>query len=267
MFKDILDFLALGWVGSLIGIAGIPLAVLTYVLTRQRKILAFRARGFHLIGNADPGFPSDVTVQYRGQTVTRLTRSLVIVWNQGEVTIGGGDIVPSDPLVVEVEADAKILSVKPIKVSRPVTKVSGNVVSESPNKAEIKFDFLDSMDGAVLEILHTGKMRHPRMTGTVRGIPLGPKNYGPTLPGATNKSPRVRRSSKALAIAAIVIGIGLSLIGLILPGVVLVESIQLPFWIKYPLIVLSVLYAGLGFILFWLIRRRYPRSLHVEELE
>lgn len=267
MLRDVLEVLNLAWVGTLIGVLGVAVAVATYVLSRRRKMLAYRTRGIHLIGNADPGLPSDITIQYRGQTVPRVTRSFLVIWNEGEETITRSDIASADPLVVDVGPEAKILRVMPTKITRTVTQVSAHDLPESPNKALIDFDFLDTKDGAVLEILHTGEKRHPRLTGTVRGIPSGPKNYGQILSNTTSKSPRVRRSSKALAIAAIVVGIGFSLMLLTLPDTIRIDSVRLPQWISYLIIALSVMYAILGFALLWLIRRRYPRALHVDELD
>src|SRR5438477_8505394 len=107
---QVLEALAPGWVGSLIGIVGIVAAITTYFLTRRRKLLAYRTRGMRLLGAVEAGLPNEVTVQYRGRNVPRLTRSFLIVWNAGEVTISGREVVGTDPLKIDLGDEAEILS-------------------------------------------------------------------------------------------------------------------------------------------------------------
>lgn len=88
-----LDLLAPGWVGSIIGLLGIAAAFVTYILTRQRSRVAYRYAGERLLGLTSDGLPADITVQYRGQSIPRLTRTLVVFWNGGEKTILAQDLV------------------------------------------------------------------------------------------------------------------------------------------------------------------------------
>lgn len=86
------------WLGTLLGITGIVIAVLTYLWTRRRTSLAYVYLGEHLLGSASDALPPEIVVQYNGISIPRLTKSILILWNSGENTINGEDIVAKDPL-------------------------------------------------------------------------------------------------------------------------------------------------------------------------
>jgi len=266
MLERALEILAPGWVGSLIGILGVVAAVATYLLTRQRTILAYRTRGVRLLGTTEARLPTDVTVNFRGKPVPRLTRSLVVIWNDGERTIGGSDIVASDPLAVDAGDDAEILSLTIARASRTSIAFSCNL-GPTKNKANLSFEFLDRSDGGVVEVLHTGEQRHMKLTGTIRGMPAGPKSRGKVLPSKSAKLPPFFRSPRAFGITIVGIGIAFAIFGLLYPFHE--QSIDQPGrgGLRYALPLAGLLYAGLGCFMLWLMRRRYPRTLHVDELD
>jgi len=268
MLNEVLDALAPGWVGSLIGLIGIAAAGGTYVLSRQRSIISYRTRGVRLLGHAESKLPDEVNVQYRGKDIPRLTRSVVVLWNDGEKTISGSDIVQEDPIRVDVGVDSSIVACTLLRSTRPVLKASCQQSTQDAQTATISFSFLDSNDGLVVEILHTGKERYPTVKGTIRGIPQGPRNRGRVL---SQKPPSTSipflRSRRTLALVFIILGFLVSAAGTLLPLFDLPTAIAKTTAPKYALIIAGALYAGLGCLLFWVLRRRYPRALHTEELE
>ncbi|MDE0295245.1 MAG: hypothetical protein OXI93_13740, partial [Bryobacterales bacterium] len=77
-----LEYLSFGWVGILVGIAGL---VLTW-LARKPSIVAFQSLDVSMIGGKAV-FPDEVEVRYRGSLVPRLTSSTVWIWNAGKKTL------------------------------------------------------------------------------------------------------------------------------------------------------------------------------------
>ena len=67
MLDKLLNVLAPGWVGSIIGLAGIAAAVIAYVRSRQRAILAYRTRGMSLLGNDEANLPKEVSTNEAAQ--------------------------------------------------------------------------------------------------------------------------------------------------------------------------------------------------------
>jgi len=269
LLKDALDLLAPGWVGSIIGLVGIAAAALTYVLTRQRGLLAYRYAGERLLGLSTDGLPEGITVQYQGQEIQRLTRTLIVFWNAGERTILLEDIVASDPLRLRFLDDGRVLAATVLKQAREVSQVNAIVDATKPTEVELRFEFLDSGDGAVVEILHTSQKRYAELLGTVRGLPRGIHDLG-RIAGAR----RYMRSSfpllgspRKLGWLAVALGSFTTVAGVFVPWDSLrsvdAQSVRIGLLIAG----FGALYAVLGIALIFLTRRRYPKSLHVDELD
>lgn len=263
---SVLTALAPGWVGSLIGIVGLVAAGVTYILTRQRTIIAYRTRGMQLLGSLEAKLPREVTVQYRGKDVPRLTRSLVVIWNDGERTINQSDVVDTAPLLLDVGNGAEILSASVVKSSRDVIQLNCRPNDHKHHQILISFEFLDSKDGGVIEVLHTAERRHLKLLGTIKGMPNGPKNLGGLLSSQHPvKSIPFVKSRRSIAGLTIVVGVVLVLVGFNLVNFSNCPKVFTG--LQYPLALGGLLYVVMGGYFLWFIRRRYPRALHVEELD
>jgi hypothetical protein len=263
-----LDLLAPGWVGSIIGLLGIVAAVVTYFLTRQRSLLAYRYAGERLLGLSTDGLPADITVQYRGQNIPRLTRTLVVFWNRGEKTILAEDVVPSDPLRLKLAGEGTVLAATVLRSSRDVCGVDVGLLAEESSAVSLSFAFLDKADGAVVEVLHTSEERSLRFSGTVRGLPAGLSNLG----RIAGLSPRRRsmpfmRSPRRLGVVVTAVGALFALGALFAPAEYFSQSAAPGKTVRLAVVFAGSLYVFLGAFLLLLTRRRYPASLHVEELE
>lgn len=253
------------WLGTLLGIAGIVFGVLTYLWTRKRTSLAYVHLGEHLLGSASDALPQQIVVQYNGISIPRLTKSIVILWNNGENTVNGEDIVAKDPLRFHVGDDGQILSILILKSSRAVNDFSFlSTRSAEANEEVFTFNFLDANDGVVVEILHTSTDRKPRIKGTLKGLPQGFRNLGQfTRP----KPQKKKRSGPLAALTAFVFS----------PYVVSFAFFLLAIYGPRPEMIsastFNGLMGGLGgasgawMISTWTTRRRYPKPLHLEALE
>ena len=93
------------------------------------------------------------------------------MWNAGNTTIEGKQIVEVDPLRIQMSPESNVLDVSILRVTREINAfVAGR--GETANEVICSFDWLDPNDGALLKILHTGE-REPRIRGTIRGMPRG----------------------------------------------------------------------------------------------
>ncbi len=265
-FKDLLELLAPGWVGSIIGLVGIGAAAVTYFLTRQRTLLAYRYTGERLLGLSADGLPSDITVQYRGENIPRLTRSLVVFWNAGEKTLLSDDIVQSDPLRLVIQ-DGRVLSATVLKRSRDVNQVEAVIDPNVTTEVVLRFAFLDSSDGAVVEILHTSENRHADFVGTVRGLPKGIQDLG-RIAGRRfiQRAFPLVISPRKLGWLGSGMGIVIALVGLLWPDTNLDEAANINLHRGLILAGVGAFYTLLGITLIILTRRRYPKELHVDEL-
>lgn len=256
--------LSVGWVGSVLGIVGLIVAALTYLATRQRTKLAFAHSSQRLLGHKDEGLPQGISVKFMGADIPRLSRSILAIWNEGEKTIHQSDLVPADPLRISVGQDGKILTVTTLDVSRDVNRISFNIGINGPHEVLIAFDFLDQHDGAVVEILHTSENRTAKVLGTVRGLPRGVSDYGVLVTKSQfeRKLPVLKYlKPKYLGYFTIAIGCAFAILGY--------------FDVKPPardfdgdklIYVAAAMYIVLGGALVWLIRRKHPKTLSIEDV-
>ncbi|MBU4628269.1 hypothetical protein HRJ41_12270 [Pseudomonas sp. BF61] len=277
-YQNILSFLSPGWVGSLIGLLGLLSVPVVYLMARKRTSLAFAYAGDHLLGSSSNALPRGISVQYNGNNIPRLTRSVIALWNNGENTLSGSDIVGADPLRFEVGSDGAILSVTLLQLTRPVNGVHlATPPAHAPNEAYFGFNFLDKGDGVVIEILHTSENRQPTIKGTLKGMPKGPKSFGRIIrSGPISKNNNIKRNvmsrgfSRVTSYAIVWLPIVAGMSAIATSGI----------FTDPPIIPASppksdpIFYIGLGatYILMGLFmankhRRRYPKQLHVEALE
>ncbi|WP_417911607.1 hypothetical protein [Candidatus Electronema sp. TJ] len=252
-----LELLSPGWVGAIISLVGLIAAVVTYLFTRQRTRLAYCCAGKRLLGLATDGLPEGITVHYRGQDIPRLTRTLVVLWNAGEKTILGEDIVATDPLRLKLRGDGRVLAATVLKTKRDVCQIKA--LPDAPgsschNETHIRFAFLDAEDGAVIEILHTSEESYVEFLGTVRGLPQGLKHIG--------NIDAVRTFPMPSPWIILAIGAVTTVAGSIFPQrttELLTNRSMVGAWV-------GVIYTLAGLALIYKNRRRYPKYLHIEEL-
>lgn len=278
-FENTLDVLSPGWVGSLIGIASIAGALVVYFLTRQRTSLSYAYIGEHLLGSSSDTLPQQITVQFSGNPIPRLTRSIVVLWNSGEKTILGDDNVQSDSLRFQVGTDGEILSLAVLKASRDVNDFRVRKPSpHAPNEAVAEFNFFDAKDGVVVEILHTSEARRPSVVGTIRGLPKGLRSMGRVTRSRALKGRRGPETSARVwrwllagssTWVPITMGVVVALIGILMTT----EFVQVRFPSdpekspSTPMILAGISYICMGAFMLYSGRRRYPKGLHIDALE
>lgn len=258
-----LSLLEQSWLGTTVTIVSFALAILVYLWTRRRTRMAFVYLGEHLLGSASDALPPSIVVQYDGMSIPRLTKTTLIIWNSGETTVSGTDIVAKDPLRLRVGNDGVILSTSILKISREVNDFK--VVSPSKdamNEAHFTFDFLDQKDGVVVEILHTSTNRKPFIKGTLKGLPEGFLDFGLFT--------KPRKKSKPLIVVTDWV---------FSPAVFACAGMLFALYSNHSssspdqASINSFLPGAIGgFLLMWAInsftsRRRYPKSLYLETLE
>lgn len=260
-----LNLFGQSWFGTLIGIVGLVAAVFTYLWTRRRTSMAYVHLGEHILGSASDSLPAEIDVQYSGISIPRLTKTTLIIWNSGENTVSGSDIVSKDPLRFAVGSDGRILAVSVLKTSRSVNDfVLVPPLERTTNEAKFTFDFLEANDGAVIEILHTSTNRKPRVEGTLKGLPKGFRNLGQF----TRPKPQKKRSKGPFGILRPALPfIGVAAAGFLFAAF---ESQSTTFHLDRMSNILMPFmggFAGMWAASWFVSRRRYPISLHMEALE
>ncbi|BDU10060.1 hypothetical protein PRtIB026_A49500 [Pseudomonas sp. RtIB026] len=268
-------FLSPGWVGSLIGLVGLIAIPIVYIKSRNRTRLSFAYLGEHLLGSDSASLPHGISVQYQGADIPRLTRSMVVLWNSGENTILGSDVVDADPLRVCVGSDGEILSASVIKETRSVNDFKIRPPSpHAPNEAIFEFNYFDSGDGVVVEILHTSQCRQPDLEGTLRRLPKGLKSVG-----RITRTPNILKRAGPSRLASIMASKVITWVPLLFGGAFILIALfaspetlnaLMAFNLNQPshaAMIMGVIYMAMGSISLYLFRRKHPKNLQVEALE
>jgi len=279
LFDSIFNFFNQGWVGSLIGLLGIFLGIVgifSYKISKSAAKPAYQKTSLRLLGREEDNLPEDVTVTYKGLEVQRLTKTTLVVWNNGTEVLDGDAILQRDPLRLEFEDGTNILSYKILKSNRTTNEFTLNKCEQRENRLIVNFLYLDPNDGATIEILHDSKARYPKFKGTIKGYPKCFEDLG----GVPLASPKITRRSglmgllypnmRLVMLAMIAVGIGAVFFGTqpeFLMGLLGKEAEDSPVGIKWEVLIFGFLYITLPTVLLLMTRAKYPKSLKPIDIE
>jgi len=263
-----------GWVSSAIGLISLLVALVIYRSSVVGARPTYQRRALRLIGGDEKALPQQVEIPYGGQPVDRLTKTYVVLWNSGKSLLRGSDVVPEDPLRCEFSQGSRILDARLVKTTRLANKFSLELSPDAPHKSILAFDYLDPLDGAVVEFLHMDANRFPRILGTIKGVPRGCQDWGRLRAFNSDSRFRLNRRGtlKALISVAIILGVAVATFGVVAPD----PALRLVFDSKQPtspstyrlmLMVMGEMYIIPGLLLVWMTRRRFPKALQVPELD
>jgi len=271
--EKFLNFLSQNLIGVSIGIIGIILGIIgitSTIKSRTRPSLSYQDHSLQLIEKSKQLLPKNIEILFDGKPVTQLVKTYVTLWNSGNTTLYGSNIVVEDPLRLEFSKDAQILQAPVIKSNRDANKFISTIRANSPNIVDFNFDYLDPDDGVVVEILHTDIEPRPKIRGTIRGLPKGVNFWGSipsySAPKTISKYKAIQRFFNIFYIIAGIIGIinGFVLLNLSkTKKPLLIESRPLHGWI---FIIIGLFFITVILLDLWSSRRRFPKSLTMRDI-
>jgi hypothetical protein len=200
------DFLNQNWLGTAIGLIGIIIGVVVAYAYKARPRLAARKNTLELVG-ANAVLPDEIEFLFRGNKVPKVTMSRVAIWNIGNTTVHGGQIVASDPLRIITSAESTILDATIRQRTRSVNDFSCVLRQGTTNEIECRFDYLDPGDGALIQVIHTGD-DELKILGTMREVPKGILLLGnKPKPKPQKEAPLTPLMAKLLATIFLIIGL------------------------------------------------------------
>lgn len=269
----IAEILAL--IGVIITVIGGSFAILAYVKPRKRQKLLYQTSGIQYFEEGDYALPSDVVMTFQGQKVARLAKTTFMIWNGGTEVLRGEDIVEHDPIRVSLPSDGTILSYSLLGGTNEGNRTNAEIRSCTLNELIVKYDYLNSGDGMVIQVLHNTKQSDPNVIGAAKGLAGGPQALGSVIL-YDHEMPRRRRRLRFLIRFILLIGFVIALLGtlralsLFLGGQIgLIDDIiwffseKRDFYEVAWMISAGFLYMSIPLYDLWTNRRRYPRSLGV----
>lgn len=111
-------------------------------------------------------------MRYRGSRQEHITVSRFVFWNAGTETIRSDDFT-DDQLRITCNQEIAVLDQRLVNANDDTNKITiGTATSTGEGGTSIKvhFDYLDSNDGGVVQIVHDGNERtNFRLAGTLKG--------------------------------------------------------------------------------------------------
>jgi len=119
-FKEILNE---SWIGTVIGIVGIVIGVILAYSFKPRSRLAAQTNTLGLLG-PNAVLPTEIEFLFRGTKVSNVAMSRIAIWNIGNTTIKGDQIVGGDPLRIVTSEGSSVLETTIRHCTRQVNGVS-----------------------------------------------------------------------------------------------------------------------------------------------
>jgi hypothetical protein len=161
-----------------IALVGIGVTVILARRYRTRPRMVYQMHDYFVVGQPDVSSLGDIKILFNGNAVPRVVVTQLAVWNAGNTTVRRDDIVEADPLAVSIDPGSSILGTGLLNSTRTVNDFHISVTQQDHSRAFLDFDYLDTGDGALFQIIHTGTMNKAKLTGSLRGIPEGLENWG-----------------------------------------------------------------------------------------
>lgn len=157
---------SLNFLFLLLAIGSLAASIYFFRKSRKEKAPVFLIKTFPLIKD-NIAAVEGLHITINDQPIKTLSLARVAFWNKGRDTINAEDIAQSDKLRIELMGDGKIVGSKISFVRKSANSIS---TTTEGNKIMISFDFLDHLDGCVVDLYHTGSQQAKVIVkGTIKG--------------------------------------------------------------------------------------------------
>lgn len=156
-----------GWmnwtvISAVSGVIAAVIAIFSYVgsvvrggKSDSKKVFSTRYSTNKLVRKASANY-SKISVLYDGKSIEDVSITKYAIWNSGNLVISKDDIPPGGEIRVIVnDTNSILLDVNITSVTNDVNAFSVKSINEK--EAIICFEYANPNDGALIEVLHTGK--------------------------------------------------------------------------------------------------------------
>lgn len=231
----------LALIGFIIGILGLVFGFYFYMKSNKTKLPCYSGRSYNVVEGLGSVL-EPLKILYSGQEIKNLTITKIAFWNAGKDTIDYiKDIAPANPLIIRVVEGCKILDAKILKQNNPVNRFSINISNDFCS-ALVKFDYIDKDEGAVIQVIHTGKSNADLdLFGTIKGAgsPRYKRTRSPPIPTGYLSSKNARTKRYIVGGISLIIAAILNILAVneiittgtwLMPFVILCFLVSLPYW-------------------------------------
>ena len=200
IFEQIKNSTLAWWILSIFSIAGVVLTIYFFVVDKKKQRFAMVYSSFEIIKQGKKSI-QNLSLSFAGQTIHNLTITNFAIWNSSNKIIHGTDIVPTQKL--RIIADGAVDSLEAQIVAESDNSNCFEICDSSNKQICLDFDYADSRDGIVLQVLHTGSVDSLKVDYKIKGgKPI--KCLGTGINQKTTALIGKRMLKKTLAVASVV---------------------------------------------------------------
>ena len=138
-----------------------------YGLTNKRKKEIMYLRNTYSVIQKGENIIPELNIEYKNRKITDFNITKYVIWNGGNEVLERNNMVIEKPLqIVSENKNTVILDAQIIKVSEQTNRIS--IRSMEDNKIELEFEYIEPENGAVIQVLHTGKA-DLKVEGKIKG--------------------------------------------------------------------------------------------------
>lgn len=138
-----------------------------YGLTNKRKKEIMYLRNTYSVIQKGENIIPELNIEYKNRKITDFNITKYVIWNGGNEVVERNNMVIEKPLqIVSENKNTVILDAQIIKVSEQTNRIS--IRSMEDNKIELEFEYIEPENGAVIQVLHTGKA-DLKVEGKIKG--------------------------------------------------------------------------------------------------
>jgi len=156
--------------GLIVAIVGIPITFIVARRTRLRPQIRYATDFDILLRPGDNLFDRGLYMTLGDHKIVSISRTRLAFWNHRGDTVHNSDILNSDPLRLQLRQGDEVLQARVITMSRKPINLQSGITSDT-TAVSITFEFLDTWDGGVIEVIHKGPEK-PSLVGTLQGCDM-----------------------------------------------------------------------------------------------
>ena len=151
---------------TIMGILGFGWGFYSHFFSNKKQRISTVFSSFEIIKQGKETIPK-LSLSFGGKEINDLTITKFAIWNSGNKIIHGADIVSTQKLRVFSEDSAEILDAQIVTESDESNCFS--LCGVFSNQVCIDFDYVDSHDGIVLQVIHTGSANSLKVDCKIKG--------------------------------------------------------------------------------------------------
>lgn len=151
---------------ALFGVIGTIWGFYSHGVSNRKQCFAAKYSSYEIIKQGKNTI-KNLELTFDGKEIHDLTITKFAIWNCGNKVIHGTDIVPTQKLRVIADESTDILEAQIITESDESNCFQIN--DKENSEVILDFDYVDSREGIVLQILHTGNIDSLKVDGKIKG--------------------------------------------------------------------------------------------------